>query len=129
MRPKRHPSYRCQCYKQITHYHFFHKKRRVLRVQQFSIIKSHLTNKKKNKQINKIIEKHKKLNAQEISVKNINKDPSLIIGRVLRSLKLPANEALSKMMQLGIGSSPGIVKVTNSLAPNPDGSQVFWNPP
>ena len=84
---------------------------------------------KKNKQINKIIEKHKKLNAQEISVKNINNDPSLIIGRVLRSLKLPANEALSKMMQLGIGSSPGIVKVTNSLAPNPDGSQVFWNPP
>ena len=51
------------------------------------------------------------------------------MGRVLRSLKLPANEALSKMMQLGIGSSPGIVKVTNSLAPNPDGSQVFWNPP
>ena len=71
----------------------------------------------------------KKLNAQEISVKNINKDPSLIMGRVLRSLKLPANKVLSKIMQLGIGSSLGIVKVTNSLAPNPDGPQVFWNPP
>ena len=51
------------------------------------------------------------------------------MGRFLRSLKLTANKALSKMMQLGIGSSLGIVKVTNSLAPNPDGPQVFWNPP
>ena len=52
-----------------------------------------------------------------------------MMGRVLRSLKVPANKALGKMMQLGIGSSQGIVKVTNSLAPNPDGPQVFWNPP
>ena len=52
-----------------------------------------------------------------------------MMGRVLRSLKVPANKALGKMMQLGIGSSLGIVKVTNSLAPNPDGPQVFWNPP
>ena len=51
------------------------------------------------------------------------------MGRFLRSLKLTASKALSKMMQLGIGSSLGIVKVTNSLAPNPDGQQVFWNPP